>query len=395
MAAAEAEPQTLVWPESAVEPAPPVAETRASEVGSLLAPREAPALEPAAVDVVVVDAMPTLAIPTPEMFDQAADAARGLERPTPPVPTAQAPTPPAASHTFAPPQSDSAPTGAVVNQRALASIRRGHELAERGAMFAARSEFVAVLHMIAEAKDDRYGAPRRTLALAEGLRALDEAADFAADGSQPASDLSMSVIVASHETPVAKGLAVDDLLPQQLAELYFRYAQAQLGAAVAGEPSGSMALHALGKLASLMGRVEPANNPQADRRAFALQQAALLARGDNHLAAHELGVLLAESGHFAESEVWLNQVAVQAPHPVVFRNLARVERQLGRADLAAMAERQADFLASRGAGGRPNVQWVTAQALVQTPDSMGPGGTPAVGPATVPMTARGPAPIQR
>ena len=74
----------------------------------------------------------------------------------------------------------------------------------------------------------------------------------------------------------------------------------QLAAAVAGEPAGSMALHALGKLDSQLGRIEP-QHPQADRRAFALQQAALLARDDNHLAAHELGVLLAESGHYVEA----------------------------------------------------------------------------------------------
>ena len=125
------------------------------------------------------------------------------------------------------------------------------------------------------------------------------------------------------------------------------------------------------------------------------------------MAAHELGVLLAESGHYAESDELLRQVASRAPHPVVFRNLARVERQLGRPDLAAASERQADLLAARGVGGDPNVQWVTPDSLARTPDTLGPGATPpmmagspsgagpTMAPPAVPMMARGPAGYQR
>lgn len=300
---------------------------------------------------------------------------------------------------------DGAPTGAIVNDRAAAKIRRGYELAERGAYFAARSEFVAALRMIADAKDQLYGAPRRTIALADGLRALDEAKDFSSPASDAPAKLSMAVIVSSHRTPAAKDLPGDELLPQQLAEAYFRYAQEQLGAAVAGEPAGSMALHALGKLATRMGRIEPEKNPQADRRALALQNAALLARDDNHLAAHELGVLLAESGHYAESERLLRQVAGHAPDPVVFRNLARVDRRLGRADLAVRDEQQAEYLAARGAGGDQSIAWVPAAALARTPDPLGPMATPgrmasAPGvpgglPQPAPMTARAPGMFQR
>ena len=112
------------------------------------------------------------------------------------------------------------PTGAVVNQRATVRIRRGYELADRGAYFAARNEFVDALNIIAEAKDQLHGTPRRTVALANGLRALDEAADFLplkADGAE----VSLAVIVASHRTPAAKAIDVRDMLPQQLAESVF------------------------------------------------------------------------------------------------------------------------------------------------------------------------------
>jgi hypothetical protein len=267
-------------------------------------------------------------------------------------------------------------TGAMVAERAHDRIRHGYQLAQRGANFAARSEFIQVLRMIAEAKDQKYGAARRTIALANGLRALEEAADFAPHGPELDADVNVAVIVSSHRTPVGQTPEAEGLMPQQLADLYFAYAQIELGASVVGEPAGSMALHALGKLYSQLGQVESEKYPQADRCAFALQHAALLARDDNHLAAHELGVLLAESGHLVESEYLLSQVAVKQPHPVVFRNLARVQRKLGREQVALASDEQARLLTGRAAAQSGNIVWVSPQVLAQTGDAMGPA-TPA------------------
>jgi tetratricopeptide (TPR) repeat protein len=386
-----------------------------SPKASLLAPQSAPAEEPtpAPGDVVIVDQLPALTPPSP---DAIARVSAPLHFPVTQSesPTRQTAVEPAAAPTAAQQashvkpaqvqQSVGSPTGSIVNERASARIRRGYELAERGAFFAAREEFTEVLRMIAEAKDQLHGSPRRTIALADGLRALDEAADFS-PLTPGGSDLKLSVIVASHRTPVAKELDVDSMLPQQLADAYLEYAQAQLGAAVAGEPAGSMALHALGKLQTRLGVVEPEKNPQAARLAFAMQQAALLARSDNHMAAHELGVLLAESGHYAESDQLLRQVAARAPHPVVYRNLARVERQLGRPDLAAMSEQQATYLASRGGEPSGPVRWVAAGELAGTPEAMGPAPSGAMmatspqakqyAPAPAATTARAPGSIQR
>ena len=271
------------------------------------------------------------------------------------------------------PTATGSPTGAMVTERAQAKIRRGYALAHRGANYAARSEFVEVLRMIAEAKDQKHGARRRTVALANGLRALDEATDFAPRGAEFDVNVSMAVIVSSHRTTVAKTPAAEQFMPQQLADLYFRYAQLQLAGAVAGEPAGSMALHALGKLYSQLARTEAEANPQADRRAFALQQAALLARDDNHLAAHELGVLLAETGHYIESEHLLNQVAAREPHPVVFRNLARVQRKLGHEQLADASDRHARTMAAGSPTNNNGIIWVPPAALAQTGDAMPPG----------------------
>jgi hypothetical protein len=267
------------------------------------------------------------------------------------------------------------PTGVVVTEHAQDKIRRGFTLAQRGANFAARVEFIDVLRMIAEAKDQKHGASRRAIALANGLRALDEVDDFAPHRTDPEAAVSLAVILSSHRTPAAKEGDAEKLMRQQLADLYFRYAQLQLGASVAGEPAGSMALHALGKLYSSLGRVEPDKQPLADRKAFALQQAALLARDDNHYAAHELGVLLAESGHYAQSEYLLNQVALREPNATVYRNLARVERKLGRLGPAEASERQAQFLAARDPSGGGSVVWVTPDALGRTGDPLAPAAT--------------------
>jgi hypothetical protein len=260
----------------------------------------------------------------------------------------------------------------MVSERAQEKIRQAYALARRGAYFAARRELVDVLRSLAEAKDQKYGAARRTTALANGLRALDEAEDFCPCGTDADAQLSVAVIASSHQTPEGKSPAAAALMPQQVADLYLRYAQVQLGASVAGEPAGSMALHALGKIYSQVGELEPEKAPLADRQGFALQHAALLARADNHLAAHELGVMLAESGHYVEAEYLLMQVAMREPHPVVLRNLARVQRKLGREDVAAATERQAQSLASAG---NPNVRWVPPQTLAQTTDAVPPDPT--------------------
>jgi hypothetical protein len=99
--------------------------------------------------------------------------------------------------------------------------------------------------------------------------------------------------------------------------------------------------------------------------------------------------MLAESGHYVEAEYLLTQVAMREPHAVVLRNLARVQRKLGREDLAAATDRQVKSLASAG---NPNVRWVPPQALAQTADAMPPDPTRiAAGPpqphAPTPMTA--------
>jgi len=257
-------------------------------------------------------------------------------------------------------------TDARINELAKSKIRHGYTLAGRGAYYAARQEFIKVLRMISQSKDAQQGQARQMLALAAGLRALEEAVDFAPRGTQLEADLDIDVICASHRTPVASHLKSTTILPRQMMDCYYRYAQLKLAAAVKGEPAGSMALHALGKLTSRLNKVEPEQHRLAKRKAITFQQAALLAHNQNHLAAHELAVLLADSGHYAEAEQLLVQVVPREPNAVVYRNLARVQEKLGQTRQATANRDFAQQLIRQGASGRTNVNWVSPQNFART-----------------------------
>jgi predicted Zn-dependent protease len=150
-------------------------------------------------------------------------------------------------------------------------------------------------------------------------------------------------------------------LPSRMMERYHRYAQIKLAVAVAGEPAGSMALYSLGKLNSLLAATEGEQHPLATREAVAFQQAALLAHNENYMAAHELGVLLAETGHFAEAQHLLVQVAAEQPNTTVFRNLALVQEALGNPAEAQLCRTEATRLAQQGRGPQANISWVSPQ----------------------------------
>jgi tetratricopeptide (TPR) repeat protein len=252
-------------------------------------------------------------------------------------------------------------TDAKLEQECRDKIGAAFALAKRGASFAARQELIEVLRKISQAKDTREGSRTRSTSLAAGLRALEEAEDFAPRGTQLEAELALDIVCASHRTPLARELDLDSMLPSQMMERYNRYAQIKLAVAVAGEPAGSMALHTLGKLNSQLKATEPEQHPLATRRAVAFQQAALLAHNENYLAAHELGLLLAETGHFPEAKHLLAQVATQQPNAMVYRNLARIHQASGDPVQAQMCRVEGDRLAQMGRGPQSNVDWVSRQ----------------------------------
>jgi tetratricopeptide (TPR) repeat protein len=252
-------------------------------------------------------------------------------------------------------------TDARLEQECREKIAAAFALAQRGASFAARQELIEVLRKISQAKDSREGSRTRSASLAAGLRALEEAEDFAPRGTQLEAELALEIVCASHRTPLARELDLKTMLPSQMMERYNRYAQIKLAMAVAGEPAGSMALYTLGKLNSQLKAMEPEQHPLAARRAVAFQQAALLAHNENYLAAHELGLLLAETGHFPEAKHLLAQVAVQQPNVVVYRNLARIHQATGDQAQARLCRAEGERLAQQGRGPQANIAWVSQQ----------------------------------
>lgn len=262
-------------------------------------------------------------------------------------------------------ESLSATTGALtdkqLDQQCRVKISAAYALSQRGAAYAARTELIGVLRLISQAKDSREATRSRTASLAAGLRALEEAHDFMPHGAQLEAEMNLTVICAAHRTPLARELNLAAALPAKMMERYHRYAQIKLAVAVAGEPAGSMALYSLGKLNSLLAATEGEKHPLASREAVAFQQAALLAHNENFMAAHELGVLLAESGHFPEAQHLLVQVAAEQPNSVVFRNLARVQDALGNATDAQLCRNESTRLAQQGRGRQGNITWVSPQ----------------------------------
>jgi tetratricopeptide (TPR) repeat protein len=258
------------------------------------------------------------------------------------------------------------PVTAGLSAQLLPSVQRAYALAQRGSLYAAQTEFVQVLRRIAQAKDADEGYDDHSRALAAGLRALDEAEDFAPTGVQLEAEMNVAVTVSSHRTPVLRN-GDTDVLPQEAIAEYHYYAQQQLAKAVAAEQAGSMALHGLGKVYCRLAEETP-NDARHERKAMTMFLAALDAGPQNHLAANEVGVLLSRGGHEAEAAAMFKRSIDVAPNSTAYRNLAVAERKLGQLGQAGADGKFADMLAAReraaGAVSRSKgVEWVTPQEL--------------------------------
>lgn len=263
----------------------------------------------------------------------------------------------AAAEVPAPPPAISVVTDAVVPGHLQESwfqmIREAYALANRGATFAARQEFERTLYEITQTKDVLSGG-EYTAALARGLRALEEAADFLpAEGSLSA-PLKVDVILAGHQTPIATELPAT-LPASALMEAYHQYAETQFGEAVGGIRAGSMALHALGKLYDRLATEGESRCRDAGDRAITFQRAAMRAHGGNYLAANELGVLLARGGDYVRARQLLVRSLQITPTREAEHNLQIVQTRLAQAQgvPVATARRRPPVTARR-----PRVEWL-------------------------------------
>jgi tetratricopeptide (TPR) repeat protein len=258
--------------------------------------------------------------------------------------------------------------GSGLTAQLLPAVQRGYNLAQRGAYFAARTEFIQVLRRVAQAKDASAGTDEFSAALAAGLRAMDEADDFVPSGAQLEGDLDVRSVASSHRTPVLKEHD-GAILPHDAVTLYHTFAQERLARASLDEQSGSMALHGLGKVyAQLAERRD--DDVQYIRCAMTMYCAALDACPNNNLAANELGVLLCRTGHPSEAVENFKRAIDAAPTAAAFHNLAVAQQRLGQGFEAAVNEQESQRLAAldRSAGAiskSAGVQWVSPEEMAR------------------------------
>jgi tetratricopeptide (TPR) repeat protein len=279
----------------------------------------------------------------------------------------------------------SPPTMAELTSQLLPAVQRGYNLAQHGAFFAARTEFVQVLRRVAQAKDAGSDTNEHARALAAGLRALDEADDFVPQGVQLEAELDVRSVASSHRTPVLRDYA-QDVMPQDAAVQYHSYAQQQLAIVAAGEQAGSMALYGLGKVYARLAERRD-DEVQLTRGAMTMYSAALDACPNNHLAANELGVLLCRTGRPTDAVRQFERTIDLAPNATAYHNLAVAQQKLGMPGQAGANEQESQRLAAleRSTGAisrRAGVQWVSPAEMARVTQSVSPN-TPAVpAPAT-------------
>lgn len=253
-------------------------------------------------------------------------------------------------------------------------IRHGFELAGRGAIFAARAEFIAALRLIAQGLDNDGNTAIHSQSLVAALTAMKEAQDFIPAAGKFEGELDLPPIVAGHRTPVLKTVPADQLQSMRALKQYFTFAQEQLALAAGREVSGSIALGALGKLhAALAGKPNP-EIVAPEAKAVTFFQAAILVCPRNYMAANDLGVLLARNGDLMGARRMLEHSVLVNRRSENFNNLSVVYRRLGQQRLAelatqkALAAKAAETARQRNAsllaGG--SVQWVNPADLVQS-----------------------------
>lgn len=251
----------------------------------------------------------------------------------------------------------------VVTQRADERVRRGFKLAERGAVYSARREFLAALQLVAQANDVQNGTTFFTQAMGSGLTALKEARDFSRQDTL-ATPIDVARVVRGHRTPILK--SGSNVSPLAAAQRYYNYGQEQLSAAAATDPAGSMALYGLGR--SVLGlRNQDARSLDKAAQAMAFYQAALMSDAKNFRAANELGVLMCDNGNLQQARDLFRHSAAASPQATTWMNLASVHVRLGEPDLAVQAKVQAEALAKTGrTGANPIVHCVDPDTFVRT-----------------------------
>ena len=139
-----------------------------------------------------------------------------------------------------------------IESAAREQIQYGQSLARRRAYFAAREEFIRALLSIATSYNTESNSTAHPERLAQGLVAIDEMEDFARLNGNL-----LQQKVLSHKSNLLTPQDIATTSPMEAVGRYSNFAQSQIVQAIGASKAGSEALHALGKLESMV--------PEADR----------------------------------------------------------------------------------------------------------------------------------
>lgn len=253
-------------------------------------------------------------------------------------------------------------------------------LANRGAQFAARKQFEKIMRVTCQALDAQVGRSAHSLALARGLRAIEEAEDFGLNGESAESDLKLGGFIAGHDTPVLKETPPAQVTALLAMQAYYRYAIEQLSIAGNNESISSEILFSLGRIEALLS-LKTGDIAGGGPKALAFYHAALAVDPNNGRAANELGVMLARRGRLQEARNMFVQAVSSQPTAVL--NLSKVYRQLGDVHRAQQCTRQAQMIVAKNPaafsrGPESGVRWVDHTTFIR--DGAGSDVSPAATP---------------
>ena len=257
-----------------------------------------------------------------------------------------------------------------VEARAQEHIDYGESLARRNSYMAAREEFALALLMIARSHKAQSGPSAYSNRLAQGLTALDEAADLIGLNNERSQDSVFQQKVRSHKTRLISPEDIGNISATKALDYYFGYAQSQIEQAIGHSAAGSAALHALGKIESRNSENNRRGDWTGQARSLVFFRAAMNCNPANAVCSNDLGVMLHNMGRLKEAERAFKASLNSSPTRLGWANLAAVHSQLAvnaqvaeerdrQMHLARTAAMQAERYGSGAGNGIAGEQWAT------------------------------------
>lgn len=287
----------------------------------------------------------------------------------------------------------------MIAPQAQAHIDYALNLAERGAVQSAQTEFIVALDLVADAldADTKNTARAHARAAQAGLTAIKETTDFVPADTRHNVVINLAQLASTHHTPVLKNVNVTNMTRAEALQRYHCFATQQLAFAGGKSAIASTALYGLGRAESVTTAGASNRNPLGAPNAMALYQAALMVDPQNYMASNELGVLMARFGDLRGAADQFEHSLSIKPQEEAWHNLAVVYGRMGQTEKARQAELERETLlagprtnggtpkSATDLGARPNLLWVDVDTFASTTTPYGLDG-PAV-------NANKPAPI--